>query len=141
MYPSALIDLHCDTLTAFMAPHRCPDTLDDPQAAFSLSSLPDGIHWCQCFAIFVPDGLSQPEAVAYYRRYANSFRQQMDRFSSRVSPCRTAGDIQDAWSAKKTALVPCGGQGRFFIPKQGRWQRPLHHPPKQFSAHRPILWR
>lgn len=103
MYPSALIDLHCDTLTAFMAPHRCPDTLDNPLAAFSLSNLPDGIHWCQCFAIFVPDGLSQPEALAYYRRHASSFQRQMGCFSSRVSPCRTAGDIQAAWSAKKTA--------------------------------------
>ena len=25
-----VFDLHCDTLTAFMSPLRCQDTLDDP---------------------------------------------------------------------------------------------------------------
>ena len=90
MYPHALIDLHCDTLTA-LRPEDAPlldalrdpprrrdafaaltnrvretDTLDLPGRHFSLSSIPEGMRWCQCCAIFIPDGLSQEEAVAYY---------------------------------------------------------------------------
>ena len=80
MDPKALVDLHCDTLTAFMAPDRCSDTLDDPQAALSLSKLPRGVDWCQCFAVFGPDGLPQEEAAAYYRRHRDSFFRQMEQF-------------------------------------------------------------
>ena len=41
--PSCTVfDLHCDTLTAFMDPIRCPDTLNDPASAFALSRIPRG---------------------------------------------------------------------------------------------------
>ena len=56
---SAVFDLHCDTLTAFMTPGRCLDTLNDPQSAFALCRLPQGQSWAQCCAIFVPDGLPE----------------------------------------------------------------------------------
>ena len=87
MYPHALIDLHCDTLTALRPEDaslldalrdparrrdafaaltdrvRETDTLDLPGRHFSLSALPEGVRWCQCCAIFIPDGLSQEEAA------------------------------------------------------------------------------
>ena len=101
MYPHALIDLHCDTLTA-LRPEDAPlldalrdparrrdafaaltdrvretDTLDLPGRHFSLSALPEGVRWCQCCAIFIPDGLSQEEAVAYYHLHQSNFPRQM----------------------------------------------------------------
>lgn len=100
-----LVDLHCDTLTACKSPGRCPDTLADPQADLSLSRLPKGIHWCQCFAVFVPDGLSPSDAAAHYRRHRDSFFRQMEAFSSFVAPCRAASGIQQAWSSGKTAAI------------------------------------
>ena len=105
MYPKALIDLHCDTLTAFQPPGRCADTLDDPCAALSLSSLPSQVHWGQCFAIFVPDGLTPEEAARYYRRHQCSFSRQMHCFRDRVEPCRTAEQIEGAWRRGKTAAL------------------------------------
>ena len=105
MYPPALIDLHCDTLTAFTAPGRCQNTLDDPCAALSLSRLPRGVRWCQCFAIFVPDGLSPEEASTHYRLHQQSFMRQMALFAPRVAPCRTAADIEAAWGQGKTAAL------------------------------------
>lgn len=105
MYPPALIDLHCDTLTAFTAPGRCQNTLDDPCAALSLSRLPRSVRWCQCFAIFVPDGLTPEEASAYYRRHQQSFVRQMACFAPRAAPCRTASDIEAAWDQGKTAAL------------------------------------
>lgn len=105
MEPCTVIDLHCDTLTAFMAPTRCRDTLDDPRSAFGLSRLPRGVRWCQCCAIFIPDGLTPQESAGYYNFHLHSFQRQMARFSPCAAPCRTAGDIEEAWAAGKTSLI------------------------------------
>lgn len=105
MYPPAVIDLHCDTLTAFTAPTRCRDTLNDPRSSLSLSRLPRGVRWGQCFAIFIPDGLAPSEAVQYYAHYRNSFRRQMKRFRSCAVPCRTAADLENAWARGQTAAL------------------------------------
>ena len=41
MFPTALIDLHCDTLADYnYAKTGNPDTLDDPQRVMSLSAIP-----------------------------------------------------------------------------------------------------
>ena len=129
MNPHALIDLHCDTLTA-LSPEDAPllealrvpakrdetvsafaervrntDTLDLPGRHFSLSAIPEGVSWCQCCAVFVPDGLSREEAAAYYDLHKNSFYRQMEALSDRVLPCRTAADIEAAWAQGKAAAV------------------------------------
>ena len=100
-----VFDLHCDTLTAFMTPGRCPASLDDPAAAFSLSRIPAGVRWCQCCAVFIPDGLTEEEAWGYYRFHRDRFFRQMERFSNRALPCRTAGEVERAWAEGKTALI------------------------------------
>lgn len=129
MLPYALIDLHCDTLTALtaedqdlLATLRAPSrrdaalaaltgrvrkthTLDLPGRHFSLSAVPEEVRWCQCCAIFVPDGLSPEEAAAYYDLHQRSFLRQMGALSDRVLPCRTAADIRAAWAADKTAAI------------------------------------
>lgn len=129
MLPHALIDLHCDTLTA-LSPEDAPllealrdparrgdaaaclaarvretDTLDLPGHHFSLSAIPEGVSWCQCCAVFVPDGLSREEAAAYYDLHKNSFYRQMEALSDKVLPCRTAADIEAAWAQGKAAAV------------------------------------
>ena len=129
MYPYALIDLHCDTLTA-LTPEDAPllsslrdpaqrdkavrifaqrvqntNTLDLPGRHFSLSAVSKGVNWCQFCAIFIPDGLSQEEAVAYYDLHQRNFVRQMEALSEKVLPCRTAGEIEAAWAAGRTATV------------------------------------
>ena len=101
MLPHALIDLHCDTLTA--PGQDC--SLDDPCHQFALSKVPRGVRWCQCCAIFIPDELRGDDAVAYYDRHRDSFQRQMDALSDKVLTCRTAADIEAAWAAGKTAAV------------------------------------
>lgn len=104
--PSCTVfDLHCDTLTAFLEPTRCPDTLNDPASAFALYRIPREVHWCQCCAVFIPDGLTEEEAWGYYRFHRDRFFRQMERFSSCALPCRTAGDVERAWAEGKTALI------------------------------------
>lgn len=101
MFPYALIDLHCDTLTRSGE----GNTLDIPGWHFSLSGVPAGVHWCQCCAIYIPDTLTGAEAVAYYEHHQRSFDRQMEIFSDKVLPCRTAAGIEAAWEAGKTAAV------------------------------------
>ncbi|MGE4276622.1 MAG: dipeptidase [Lawsonibacter sp.] len=105
MHPFAVIDLHCDTLTAFSDFTRWRNPLDDSDAAWSLSALPRGIYWGQCFAIFLPDTLTPEEAVRYYARHQKSFVRQMQTFCSRISACQTAAQIDTAWAQGKTAAV------------------------------------
>jgi len=105
MVPYALIDLHCDTLTACGTSDIRANTLDDPTADLSLSNLPCNVHWAQCYAIFIPDELTVNGAERYYQAHQASFVRQTEQFSSRVVPCRTAEEIESAWSGKKTAAI------------------------------------
>lgn len=105
MKPYALIDLHCDTLIGCAGDPPGRDTLDDPGAMLSLSNLPQGVRWGQCWAIFLPDTLTQEEAVAYYSRHQENFARQMERFASRTAPCSTAAQIEKAWAQGKSAAM------------------------------------
>lgn len=88
-----------------MAHGGCADTMDDATKALSLSALPEGVHWAQCFAVFIPDELRGRDAVAYYERWRDSFRRQTAQFSDRVLPCRGAAEIGRAWAEHKTAAL------------------------------------
>ena len=90
MKPYALIDLHCDTLTdCKYSSGLGTDTLDDPQRVLSLSSIPEGVHWAQFYAIFIPDECRGEDAIRYYEANRDNFIRQMDKFSDRVKRCRT----------------------------------------------------
>ena len=110
MLPYALIDLHCDTLTAltpedapllaalqdparreqtvsvFAERVRAVNTLDLPGRHFSLSAIPEEVRWCQCCAIFIPDELSPEESAAYYALHQRSFDRQMEALSETLRP-------------------------------------------------------
>lgn len=100
----AIFDLHCDTLTAFMTPGRCPDTLNDPQSAFALCRIPPHVHWAQCCAVFVPDDLPEEQAFPFFQRNVECFRRQGALFSQRAQLCRTAGEAEAAWKQDRAAL-------------------------------------
>lgn len=104
MYPTALIDLHCDTLTDWKYTSTGnPDTLDDPKRVLSLTSMPQGVHWAQFYAVFIPDEERGQAAIDYFEFNRQSFERQMKQFGDRVAPCRNAADMQAAWDAGKTA--------------------------------------
>ena len=115
MRPYAIIDLHCDTLTDCMyAASEIPDTLDDPARSLSLSNIPEDVHWAQFFAVFLPDRLRGEEAVRFFDASHENFERQMQKFSSRVSPCRNVADMERAWAAGKTAAFLSGENGSAF---------------------------
>ena len=100
----AIFDLHCDTLTAFMTPGRGENTLNDSQSAFSLGRIPAGVCWAQCCAVFLPDQMAEEERMPFFRRHAENFHRQAERFADRAAYCRTAAETEQAWSQGKTAL-------------------------------------
>ena len=102
--PYALIDLHCDTLTDWKYTSTGNlDTLDDPKQVLSLSSIPEGVHWAQFYAVFIPDEVRGQDAIDYFNFNRDNFYRQMNQFSDRVMPCRTATDMKVAWSKGKVA--------------------------------------
>lgn len=104
MYPYALIDLHCDTLTdCGKGDASKSDTLEDPAKVLSLSAIPQQTHWAQFYAVFTPDQIRGQGAIDYFAANRANFDRQMDKFSDRVIPCRTAGDMERAWAEGKTA--------------------------------------
>ena len=104
MFPSALIDLHCDTLADWMyANTGNPDTLDDPERVLSLSAMPEEVNWAQFYAVFIPDEEQGQAAVDYFEKNRLNFERQMEKFSARIAPCRGAADMETAWAAGKTA--------------------------------------
>ena len=115
MRPYAIIDLHCDTLTDCMyAASEIPDTLDAPARSLSLSNIPEDVHWAQFFAVFLPDRLRGEEAVRFFDASHENFERQMQKFSSRVSPCRNVVDMERAWAAGKTAAFLSVENGSAF---------------------------
>lgn len=99
----AMIDLHCDTLTRDQYAEKPSEngSLDNPGYHLSLSKMPAGTRWIQCFAIFVPDQLRGQDAIDFFDRYAASFDAQMARNSHRVLPCRSFADMEAALEAGK----------------------------------------
>ena len=114
MKPYALIDLHCDTLTdCKYSSGLGTDTLDDPQRVLSLTSIPEGVHWAQFYAIFIPDECRGEDAIRYYEANRDNFIRQMDKFSDRVKRCRTCADMEEAFQSNRTAA--------FLSVENGSW--------------------
>lgn len=109
MFPTGLIDLHCDTLTRdnYPARGRTPGcgTLNDPCFHLAIQKVPAGTRWVQCFAVFIPDHLRGPDAVAFFNRYRDSFYRQMEEYHETISPCRCFADMEQAPGAGKFAAV------------------------------------
>lgn len=104
MFPYALIDLHCDTLTDFpQANGSKSNTLDDPERALSLRAIPPRVHWAQFYAVFIPDEKQGQAAEDYFEKNRLNFERQMNLYADRVAPCRGAADMEAAWAAGKTA--------------------------------------
>ena len=106
MYPWALIDLHCDTVADWKYTKAgTDDTMDDPQRVLSLSSIPPQVHWCQFYAVFIPDECRGQQAIDYFEFNRRRFERQIQKFSSRAAFCRNSREIEAAWAEGRTAAV------------------------------------
>lgn len=81
-----VIDLHCDTLTE--CGKRGVGLISDAMPHFSLDRLPEGIRWCQCMAVFMPDHLRGDAAESYFQEVYAIYERETAlhrRFLTRVA--------------------------------------------------------
>ena len=72
-------DLHCDTITRLNTGERLEPgdrSLRRNGAHIDLERM-EGLSWCQCFAVFMPDGLRGRAAIDYYEQNLRFFRAQL----------------------------------------------------------------
>lgn len=107
MFPTGIIDLHCDTLTRDMWASQPPacGPLVNPAYHIALDKMPRNLRWVQCFAIFVPDNYRGQDAIDFFDRYRAVFDRQMVAHGDKVSPCRSFSDMEQALEAGKFAAV------------------------------------
>ena len=102
---SAIFDLHCDTLTRGGGPSRTPNSLDNPAFQLSLSKVPAGTKWVQCFAVFIPDRFRGQDAVDFFDRHAAAFHRQAEEQRARLAACRSGRELEAAIAEGKFAGI------------------------------------
>ena len=104
---ASIFDLHCDTLTRNSYPpyENTSNTLDNENFQLSLSKVPAGTKWVQCFAVFIPDSLRGQDAIDFFDRCAASDHRQTEEHAARMMECRSARDLEAAAAAGKFAGI------------------------------------
>ena len=95
-------DLHCDTITRLNTGERLEPgdrSLRRNGAHIDLERM-EGLSWCQCFAVFMPDGLRGRAAIDYYEQSLRFFRTQLAENKDRIVQVRTADEILAAWNGE-----------------------------------------
>lgn len=113
---SETFDLHCDTIDA-LAMRDVPPyaslglTQSDNLAANSLQLALERMArvgpWCQCFAIWVPDDLTQfpGDALDFYRRARDYFKAEVSAHPGLVAQVRDARDIEGTLASGRVAAL------------------------------------
>ena len=100
-------DLHCDTITRLNTGERLEPgdrSLRRNGAHIDLERM-EGLSWCQCFAVFMPDGLRGRAAIDYYEQSLRFFRTQLAENKDRIVQVRTADEILAAVKDGKCAAL------------------------------------
>ena len=100
-------DLHCDTITRLNTGERLEPgdrSLRRNGAHIDLERM-EGLSWCQCFAVFMPDGLRGRAAIDYYEQSLRFFRAQLAANKDRIVQVRTADEILAAVKDGKCAAL------------------------------------
>lgn len=98
-----VIDLHCDTLTECLA--RDVGLISDAMPHFSLDRLPEGLRWCQCMAIFMPDELRGAEAERYFEQVVSVYRRETVLHRSRLTQVEDPAAIAQALERTRFASI------------------------------------
>lgn len=94
-------DLHCDTALRLM---ESGQNLKNATGQVSLDKAAGLRRWGQVFALFIHDD-KQGGAYAQYCRERDSFRRQMLENQERIVQCRTAQELEAAFSAGRCAAI------------------------------------
>lgn len=98
-----VFDLHCDTLTEGAA--RGVGLISDKLRHFSLDRLPEGMRWCQCTAVFMPDELRGEKAERYFEQICDYYNRQTAIYSRLVTPVTDTATVENALDATPFAFI------------------------------------
>ncbi len=113
-----IIDLHCDTVT--LCYEKGWEICGNPHTHLSLERMAGVGNWCQAFAIYLPDKLRGEEAVDFYNRAHEFYRQQLKKYSHLVLPVRCFDDIDAAARQGKVAAILTVEGGSVLLGDPGR---------------------
>ncbi len=95
-----LFDLHCDTMTELC--NAGSDLLSNGKH-IALDRTRDFQKYAQFFAIWIPPELSGKAACDYFDKHYAFFMEQMENHQEYITFCKSAADMDAAFSAKKCA--------------------------------------
>jgi len=127
--PLRVFDLHCDTLDRLALhdgsewpeivihdagiPADRLSSLADNDASFSLNRV-EGMQWCQCFAVFIPDTLSPDAAWRTFLKVQAYFQDQVHTNAGRMTQVRDARDIDAVLDSGSVAAMLTVENGSFL---------------------------
>jgi len=97
-----VFDGHCDTISRAT---RDGSTIRKTGGHLDLERMGAYEGWAQLFAIFAPMGYVKEPMWDIFQRQAATFQKEMEANADMVVQCRTAGDIERAWAAGKSAAI------------------------------------
>lgn len=101
-----LFDLHCDTVTRLHSGERLAPgdrSLRSNGAHLALDRMSRG--WCQCFAIFMPDGLRGADAVGYFEENYQFFKEQLAENRALIDQAQSADEMRAVLESGQIAAV------------------------------------
>lgn len=102
-----LFDLHCDTITRLNDGEKLEQndrSLFANCAQLALNRMRSE-HWCQCFAIFMPDRFRGDAAIDYFEKSYRYFCEQMQTHSAYVTQVHNSEEAQQVIAQGKTAAI------------------------------------
>lgn len=129
-----IFDLHCDTLdrlalhachpeAGFMAqdaafPAELMNSLEHNACYIALDRMRAAAYeWCQCFACFVPDGLTPDEAWAVFKTVRTYFERQAVECAPRIAQARYGAEVLSIIESGACAALFTIEGGSFLDPE------------------------
>ena len=97
-----VFDGHCDTISRAA---RDGSFIRKTGGHRDLERMGSYDGWAQLFAIFAPMGEEKRSMWDIFMKEANTFKKEMEANADLVVQCRTAGEIEAAWKAGKSAAI------------------------------------
>ncbi len=96
-----ICDLHCDTALLWQAGR----SLEDTSLHVSLPYLQEGNVGLQVFAAYVPGTLPKDQGFSFALQTINRFKEEIEKYSSRIALCRNSHEVEAAAAQGKIAAL------------------------------------
>ena len=97
-----VFDGHCDTISRAT---RNGESIRRTQGHLDLERMGRYEGWAQLFACFAPMKYVKEPMWEMFQREVATFQKELAANADLVSQCRTAGEVEAAWAAGKSAAI------------------------------------